>query len=288
MKLYDYEISYHNQKTKERQYLLTEEKESSASISHVLRLNNNQYRKVAITSNLPFSNIVPNQKISFIVNKVLSFSTTVGSNEIFYHIAEEGNLELRDYWLSHTFLPILLTIENKYYILHAGAVEIFEKPVLFVADSFGGKSTMTDFFIKKGHTMISDDKVATYDKDGFIYSVPSYPYHRPYRKMEDLGIFVENFAKENKIINCIFNLVKSDAKASIKIEEIFGVEKFKVLRYATDIDLPVEQEKKFTTLANIANKVQIYSIIIPWDLNRLEEVYQTIINFINNRNKGIK
>ena len=36
--------------------------------------------------------------------------------------------------------------------------------------------------------MISDDKVATFIKEELIYAVPSYPYHRPYRKVEDLGI----------------------------------------------------------------------------------------------------
>ena len=139
------------------------------------------------------------------------------------------------------------------------------------------------FFMKKGHGMISDDKIATYEKNGKIYSIPSYPYHRPYRKMEDLGLFVENFVSESKAINCIFNLVKSDSSSDIIINEIFGIEKFKVLRYSTDIDLPIHRESRFKSLTNIANKVQIFNITIPWDMDRLEEVYQSIIKFTKGR-----
>ena len=118
------------------------------------------------------------------------------------------------------FFAYLFTLENKYYFIHAGAVEIKGNPILFIANSFGGKSTLTDYFIKKNHTMISDDKVATFIKEELIYAVPSYPYHRPYRKVEDLGIFIENFSKENKPISKIYNLIKSDEKEEIFINEI--------------------------------------------------------------------
>ena len=176
-------------------------------------------------------------------------------------------------------------MENTYYFLHAGAVEIDSKPVLFVADSFGGKSTMTDFFIKKGHTMISDDKVAVYEENKEILCVPSYPYHRPYRKVEDLGYPVENFAKGAKKMHAIFNLVKSDEKAEIIIEEVLGIEKFRILRFSTEIDFPINSKSKFEMLSKIANNVKLYNIKVPWDMNRLEEVYQTIVNFIKKGQK---
>ncbi|PLY04743.1 MAG: hypothetical protein C0625_15855 [Arcobacter sp.] len=284
MTVFDYQILENSNKNlKKNQYLLTEENFSSVKFSHVLNLYNNQYREVKITSDSSFENISKGQYISFVVNEVLSFSCELGSSTIFLYRDKKATDSLIYYWLYHTFFPILLTFENRYYFLHAGAVEIDFKPVLFVANSFGGKSTLTDFFMKKGHAMISDDKVASYEKDEQIFSVPSYPYHRPYRKMEDLGLFVENFVTESKVINCIFNLEKSDPNSDIIISEIFGIEKFKVLRYSTDIDLPIHRELRFKALANIANKVQIYNITIPWDLDRLKEVYQTIIKFIKGR-----
>jgi hypothetical protein len=284
---YNYEVlSTHKEKPKSKTFLSLEEKETlHVDKNYILHLHNNQFRKVSITSNKDFSNITKNQSINFLVENIVSFNSKVGSNKIDFTLEKDGTMELMNYWLYHTFLPILFTIENKYYFLHAGAVHIEDKAVLFIANSFGGKSTLTDYFIQKNHTMISDDKVGTYVKDNKIISTPSYEYHRPYRKMEDLGIKVENFAKENKEIFCIFNLIKSDATSEINISEIFGIEKFKALRYATDIDLTVNKEDRFKSLANIANNTSVYNISIPWDLDRLPEVYNIICSFIKKGNK---
>ncbi len=281
-----YLFGYHlevNKKQSPNRYTLVEEQTSTNKLNYKIELHNNQLREVFIQSEKPFSTIEANQIISFTVRDVVTFSSKINSNLITYSKADGTTDNLVDYWLKHTYFPILLTFENKYYFLHAGAVEIEDTSVLFVANSFGGKSTLTDFFIKKGHTMISDDKVATFEKDNMIFSVPSYPYHRPYRKMEDLGLFVENFAEESKPINCILNLVKSDPLCEIKVSQTLGIDKFKIIRYSTEIDLPIHKKQRFKALTNIANKVDIYNITIPWDLNRLEEVYQAIVKFIKNK-----
>ena len=278
MVLYGYKVSFDKLDIKQSENkLLKESKTLLVDNSYILELVNNQNRRVSITSNKPFLDNQTNQIINFLVEDIVTFSVEKNQNIIYYKIEKEGTESLVRYWLSHTFLPIIFTLENIYYFLHAGAVEIDSKPILFVADSFGGKSTLTDFFIKKNHTMISDDKVAAYMKNEIIYAVPSYPYHRPYRKVEDLGIYIENFAKENKPISKIYNLIKSNKDDKITINEIRGIKKFIALRYATDIELEVNNKSRFDMLSNIANKIKVYDITIPWDLDRLEEVYQTII-----------
>lgn len=288
MKLYEYEITYEQEVCfkNQKSFLVAEADENVLDTSFCLFLYNNQNREVCLTSDRCFDTIVRGQFICFKVKNVIAFCTYIGSRKILYSYKKEGTKSLRDYWLYHTFLPILLTLEDVYYVLHAGAVEIGGVPVLFVADSFGGKSTLTNFFIQKNHCMISDDKVATYEYEGKIFAVPSYPYQRPYRQMEDLGVYVENFAKKSKPIGIIFHLQKSQPNASIEFTPLQGIEKFKVLRYATDIDLPVNQKSKFTQLSSIANKTKLYNITIPWDLNRLEEVYYAIVQFIQHQHKG--
>ena len=281
MLLYNYKISFdkideQHSKTK----LLKESKTLLVDTSYILHFENNQNRRVALSSNKPFLDKQTEQSINFLVEDVVTFSINKDENIIYYRLYKEGTEALLIYWLSHTFLPILFTFENIYYFLHAGAVEIDSKPVLFVADSFGGKSTLTDFFIQKGHDMISDDKVAIYEDERGIICVPSYPFHRPYRKVEDLGYHVENFAKESKKMHAIFNLVKVDEKADVKIEEILGIEKFKILKFSTEIELHLNNKSRFEILSKIANNVKVYNLSIPWNLNRLEEVYQKIVNFI--------
>lgn len=74
-------------------------------------------------------------------------------------------------------------------------------------------------------------------------------------------------------------------KANIIIEEVLGIEKFRILRFSTEIDFPINSKSKFEMLSKIANNVKLYNIKVPWDMNRLEEVYQTIVNFIKKGQK---
>ena len=61
-------------------------------------------------------------------------------------------------------------------------VEVDEQPILFIAPSTGGKSTLGDYFLKQGHPMLSDDKVATFLHEDEFWAVPSHPHHRPFRE----------------------------------------------------------------------------------------------------------
>ncbi len=173
-------------------------------------------------------------------------------------------------------MPIYLTIENKYELIHAGGVEINKQAVLFIAPSFGGKSTLSNYFIQKQHAMLSDDRVALKEENETIMTVSSYPYHRPYRQTEDLGISVENFIKEKMPLHCIYVLQAVEAKHEINFVLLKGINKFKALQYNFDFNLPLNKANSFQLIAKIAAIVPVYKISIPWDLNRLEEVYQSI------------
>ncbi|NCB12076.1 MAG: hypothetical protein EOM78_10655 [Erysipelotrichia bacterium] len=81
-------------------------------------------------------------------------------------------------------------------------------------------------------------------------------------------------------MHAIFNLVKADEKAQIKIEELKGIEKFRILKFCTEIELHINNKSRFEMLSKIANNVKLYNIYVPWDMNRLEEVYHTIVSFI--------
>jgi len=243
---------------------------------HILKYDQNQGREVFLSSNRSFNENSSKQKWMFKVEDVVSFIWEKENNTIFYKLYKHGDEVLLKYWLLHTFLPIYLIIENRYELIHAGGVEIGEKPVLFIAPSFGGKSTLTDYFIQKQHPMVSDDRVALKEKDNQVIAVSSYPYHRPYRKMEDLGVYVENFMKEGKPLHCIYVLESVDAKEEIHFHMLKGIEKFKALQYNFDFNLPLNKASSFKLIGTIASHIPVYKISIPWDLNRLDEVYLAI------------
>ena len=136
---------------------------------------------------------------------------------------------------------------------------------------------MIDFFMKEGHTVISDDKVATYEKEGQFFALPSHPHHRPYRKMEDLGVYIENFATQAKPVHAVYELEKAEADAKITIAELTGIEKFISLRQASEFNLSFQKTKRFEFLMKMAKSVPVFKVKVPWDLERMGEVYRSVV-----------
>ncbi len=242
---------------------------------------NNQGRDLSLYTDREFARTTKDQLWSFEVKDVVTFFWHSGTLTLEYIKHDNFTKKLLEYWCLHIVLPIFFTVEETYDFLHAGAVEVDSKPILFIAESFGGKSTMTDFFMKQGHTMISDDKVATYEKNEEIFSISSHPHHRPYRNMEDLGYIVENFALVPKPIYAIYELEKVDENDEVKIIELQGIEKFKSLRYASEMNLFFLKPKRFEFLMQMANMLSVYKVTVPWNLERLIDVHDQIIQHSN-------
>jgi len=197
--------------------------------------------------------------------------------KIMYSKGKDYTPQRLRFWIFHTFFPIVLELEDIYRILHVGSVEIEGKPILFSAFSFGGKSTLTDYFIRKGHTMLSDDTVGIDKRGDIYYTIASYPYHRPYRELETLGYSVENFATEAKPLHAVYLLEKSDPYAKVEIAELKGIEKFKAFHYSSFIDFSFMKKERFDFFTQMAKKVSVYKVKVPWNLERLDEVYKDIV-----------
>ncbi len=243
---------------------------------------NNQGRDLSLCTDREFARTKEGQLWAFEVKGVVTFFWHSGTLNLEYIKHDNFTEELLEYWSLHIVLPIFFTVEEIYDFLHAGSVEVDGKPILFIAESFGGKSTMTDFFMKQEHTMISDDKVVMCEKEKQIFAVSSHPHHRPYRMMEDLGFFVEDFALIPKPIHAIYELEKADKDAKLMIRELTGMEKFISLRYASEINLSFLKPKRFKFLMKIANMVPVYKVTVPWNLERLIEVHNQIIKHSKN------
>ncbi len=237
---------------------------------------NNQGRDLTLSTDREFACTQKGQLWAFEVKGVVTFFWHSGTMILEYIKHDNYTVELLEYWCLHIVLPVFFTIEETFDFLHAGAVEVDGNPILFVAESFGGKSTMTDFFMKQGHTMISDDKVATYKEDDQFFAVSSHPHHRPFRKMEDLGFFVKNFFTEPKPIHAVYELEKGEFDDKITITELKGMEKFVSLRYASEINMFFQKQQCFEYLMEMAKKVPIFKVKVPWNLERLGDVHDMI------------
>ena len=185
--------------------------------------------------------------------------------------------ELLQFWSLHTIIPMMLALDESYSVLHVGAVEAAGEALIFSAESFGGKSTMTDYFLKQGHALLSDDTLGIYKEEGSFKAVASYPFHRPYREAESLGYKVTSVINEPLAIKAVYLLEKSDAEAEVVITEVKGIEKYRAFHFSTFINFDFMKEHRFKTLSEMANAITVYKVTVPWDKKRLSEVYKQIV-----------
>ena len=228
----------------------------------------------------PFEEADKNFSWGLEIKDLLTLLWLPQTQEILYIKKANYTAQRLRFWIYHTFFPMSLELNQKYHFLHVGAVETQGKTLFFSAPSFGGKSTLTDYFIKKGSTLISDDALGIEEKDDEYYAIPAYPYHRPYREPEELGYRVEKFASSPQAIDAVFLLKKVGADAKVSIEEVKGIEKFKAFHHSVFIEFPFRREERFAFFGKMAQSVPVYTITVPWDLERLEELYKVITDLV--------
>jgi hypothetical protein len=210
------------------------------------------------------------------VENVVSFTWIGSETTIDYQLHGEGTQALLVFWFVHIFLPLHLTLERGYDFIHGAAVEVDEQPIVFIAPSTGGKSTLGDYFLKQGHPMLSDDKIATFLQDGHYYAVPSHPHHRPFRQFEVLGNPVEYFADRARPIHAFYVLQQAEPNAPTEITEITGFRKFEELLPNYLYSFSFLQEQRLRWLAQLADQSLVYRVSRPWNLQRMHETYEAI------------
>ncbi|MCK5855793.1 MAG: hypothetical protein KAG56_11275, partial [Sulfurovaceae bacterium] len=227
-------------------------------------------------SKYPFEEADRNFSWGLEIKEVLTLIWEPKISCIYYFRGKGYSPERLRFWIYHTFFPLLLELSGSSHFLHVGAVESKGKVLLFSALSFGGKSTLTDYFIKQGATLISDDALGIEENDHNYYAIPAYPYHRPYREPETLGYRVEKFAKEAKVVDAVFLLKKADTHAKVTIEEVKGIEKFTAFHNAVFIEFPFRKKERFDFFGKMSQHILVYTLTIPWNIERLHEVYEHI------------
>lgn len=210
------------------------------------------------------------------VKGVVSLTWVGGGSDIYYQLCDEGTQPLLVFWFVHIFLPLHLTLERGWDFIHSAAVEIQGQPVLFIAPSTAGKSTLGDYFLKQGHAMLSDDKVATFLCKDEFWAVPSHPHHRPFREFEVLGHPVENFAKSARPIHAFYLLEPAEPDSAINITEVEGFRKFEQLLPNYLFAFRFLQQQRMQWLAGLADQSRVFRVERPWNLERMQEVYEAI------------
>lgn len=227
-----------------------------------------------------FDKITANDDWGLEIEDVLTLIWDASKKRILYGRGKLFTSKLLQFWIFHTFFPIALELQREYKMLHVGAVEVEGSPILFSGPSFAGKSTMTDFFLQQGHTLFSDDTLPVKEENGAYVVYPSFPYHRPYREPETLGYRVDNFARKPAVIKAVFDLVSVAPDAPVEIHSPKGIARFKSVFYSGFIKFSFMKKERLIFFSAMAQSIPVYQINIPWDKDRLPEVYDAITQHV--------
>lgn len=233
-------------------------------------------RKVYLYSDRVFDGNETGQPWCYDVLGVVRFYWVSGERQIYYELGEDGTVELLGFWFVHLFLPLYCTLEGLADFLHAGSVALEGKPILFIAPSMGGKSTLVDYCLKQGAALVADDKVSTFIEGGRFMVSGSHPYHRPYREFEVLGDYADHFERECKPIHAFYALEPCGADGDICINEVKGVQKFEILCPNYLYTFPFLMEQRLLYFSRMVDNTRMFTLQRPWDMSRQSAVYTAI------------
>jgi hypothetical protein len=210
----------------------------------------------------------------FNVDGVASFrinrTRAVISCQLAPHVADE----LLCYWLLRYMVPFYLAFEGPATFFHGSAVKVRDGAVGFLAESFGGKSTLANYLQQQGHPLVTDDDLLV-DGEGPFLAVPSIPFIRTCRSQEVLGIRVERFANRPVPLRKLYILGLSEAPASVislsKIEGVAALLQQNRFRFVEKLT------QRFRFCVRLASSIRISRLVMPRALSRLEEVHQTLL-----------
>jgi hypothetical protein len=237
-------------------------------------------REVRYASMLPFrENIRKKMPWAMHIKDVATLMWIPKEQKIGYSIEKAFTPERLRFWVYHTFLPLLFEMQQQYHIIHAGGVELSDKALLFIAPSFGGKSTLTASLHQDGYRLLGDDTIALKATGKGVNAIASYPFYRPYREPETLGYQTQLYVTKtlDDISLCILKKVPADALCTI--EPIHGVMRFKALHLSAFVPIPFLKKQMFQTQQLLLQHIPVYEITVPWDKTRLNEVKTKLIQY---------
>ena len=199
-----------------------------------------------------------------------------GEGDIVYY-SYTCSLDELLFWILHTFLPLSLDYSKKMSIFHASGVDLGGKSAIFLAPTHGGKSTLVNAFVERGYSLVGDDSMGIIRQSDTIYTVSSYPFRRPYRRVGELGILTDRYLSGMNRLGAVYLLDRADPGDDIEITQIRGIEAFEQLAKSLFVTYDRLPREKMSLIINIVKETPIYKIKTPWNINRVEKIVESLI-----------
>lgn len=217
---------------------------------------------------------------------ICSFRISIGNSAIRCARGREGGPEHVREWLLHYALPLLLLSENHLQFLHGSAVLIDGRAVGFLAPSGGGKTTLAEYFARRGHGFLTDEKLGFMAREQRFLAVPSTPF---YRRTEANQRWrpVNNFSALPAPLAALYVLSPADGNAKPAVTPLPAPEAAFALARRCEFQLPPRVRERlrlppfqtacFQSCTALAAAVRVNTLVVPHDQARLPEVYDTIV-----------
>lgn len=217
---------------------------------------------------------------------ICRFRVSTGDSLIRCARGPEGRSEDLQEWLLHYALPLLLLTEGHLHFLHGSAVQVGDRAVGFLAPSGGGKTTLAEYFLCRGHAFFTDEKLGFALRGKRYMAVPSTPFYRR-DAANARWQMVTNFASSPAPLDPLYLLVPSDSRATPAVMPVrAGVAAFELARRCEfglprrvreRLQLKSFQSERFETCTELAAATRVRRLVVPRDLARLPEVYDTVV-----------
>lgn len=211
------------------------------------------------------------------IQPVVTFVWQMESLTVTYEPHTLFTAPLLEFWALYLLFSLKITLEDKYDIFHGAGIEVEGECIAFNANCYGGKSTLTDYFVQQGYPVFADDILPIYHQDNTYFALSSYPYIRPNRQKESLGYRVHNVPGAAKPLRRIYLLEKAQADAPVTIEKVTGLDRFRTFHYRAKNQFEFLGPHLLKKHCKMALDIPIYRITLPWDKSRLEEIKQAIL-----------
>jgi hypothetical protein len=194
---------------------------------------------------------------------------------------ESATLDQIRYWLLGQILPMFLLLDGSTELLHATSAVTEGGAVAFLGSSGVGKSTLLDYCLGRGGSLITDEHLVLNRAD-YTQAIPSLPLYRPYRSVEDLGIPALRFSPEPARLRRMYLLQPAPPDAPVSfstltnselIATLLGNRQYNVFNPRLTQFAPLVK-KRFAGLANLTRLIPIRRLHVPRSMDRLPDVYR--------------
>ena len=207
-----------------------------------------------------------------VVENIAKFSWEQGQRILYYQLLPGQSARRMAFWCVHIIIPMFLAFTRGTHFFHASSVVLNGGAVLFLAPSWGGKSSLARFALDNGARLLSDDKVALQLDAGSCLAVPSHPCIRPGREREELGAIAPVYSDDPARVRAIYTLRRDQGESDIGIVEQTGLNKIESLLRHRQYGFQMAQEDALQFVCQLADAVPLFTLRRPWGMEHMARV----------------